>query len=271
MKKTTLVAVFAMFLIGLSPSAFASPVVGVGTATTVAGTANLWGAVSLTGAGDGSGTTPTEVTGITAGATYSILQIGTGNNVSCSTIYCAGGNAADGAQYSDLSTATQMTAPGNGISGISFSQDSMFLIGVFINSSALPSGSGPASLNYGTGGPTGTTSNATDVPTFQPGLNQTFFVGDGTEGFNGVCPASVVQGIACVNGQVQIFTAPAGANELFLGFADGGGEVGPPADYGDNGGSLNEIVNLATTPEPGTMMLMGLGLAACALLRKKLA
>lgn len=271
MKKTTLVAVFAMVLIGLSTSAFASPVVAVGTATTVAGTANLWGAVSLTGAGDGSGTTPTEITGISAGSNYDVTNVS--GSVSCSTIYCAGGNGADGAQYSDLPTATQITAPGNGISGISFSQDSMFLIGVFINSSSLPTtGSGPGSLNYGTGGPTSTTSNATDAPTFQPALNQVFYIGDGTEGFNGSCPGVTVQGIACTGGQLQFFLAPTGANELFLGFADGAGEVGIPADYGDNGGSLNATVNLmASTPEPGTMMLMGLGLAACALLRKKLA
>jgi len=133
-------------------------------------------------------------------------------------------------------------------------------------------------LNYG-GPPSSTTSNATDAPTFQPGLNQTFFIGDGTEGFNGQCPiggglfgpTGTVQGNPCTGGQLQIIYAPTGANELFLGFADGAGLVGAPGDYNDNLGSLNVTLNLVSTPEPGTIMLMGLGLAACALLRKKLA
>jgi len=269
MKKTTLVATVAMFLVGLSTSAFASPVVGVGTATTVAGNANIFGAISLIGAGDGSGTTPTEVTGITSAGMYTVTNV-TGN-VTCGS-FCSGGNGGDGGIYSDLPSATQISAPGNGISGISFSPDYMFLVGVFINSSALPSGAGPTSLNYGNGGPNSTTSNATDAPTFQPGLNQVFYIGDGAEGYNGVCPAGTVQGIACVNGQVQVITAPTGANELFLGFAESSGGTGTPGSYNGATGSLTATVNaFVATPEPGTMMLMGLGLAACALLRKKLA
>jgi len=260
MKKTTLTVLFAMFLV-LSTSAFA---------TVVPGTANLWGAISLSGAGDGSGTAP-PVVGVTGGTQVTILST-TITPVSCSPTFCAGGNGADGGIYADLPSATAIAAPGNGISGITFTQDSMFLVGVFINSGAPPTtGAGPATLNYGTGGPNSTTNDASDVPTFSPALNEVFFIGDGTEGFNGVCPGATVEGITCTAGQAQMFFVPTGANELFLGFADGGGESGGPAFYGDNSGSLNTVVALSSVPEPGTMMLMGLGLAACALLRKKLA
>lgn len=223
MKKTALVAAFAILLTGLSMPAFA---------TVVQGTSNIFGAISLTGAGDGSGTAP-PVVAVTGGVQITFTSV-TGN-VSCSTSACAGGNGGDGGIYSDLPGSTAITAPGNGISGITFTQDAMFLVGVFINSSALPTtGPGPTSLNYGNGGPNSTTSNATDAPTFQPGLNRVFFIGDGAEGFNGVCPGPTVQGLSCVNGQVQLFFVPTGANELFLGFADGAGVVGTPGDYGDN-------------------------------------
>jgi len=131
MKKTTLVAGFAMFLIGLSTLAFASPVVGVGTATTVAGNANVFAPVSLTGASfDGSGTTPTEYTGITGGAQYDVTNVS--GNVNCSNVggFCGSGNGADGG--TGAASGTNISAPGNGISGISFSGDVMFLVGVFI-------------------------------------------------------------------------------------------------------------------------------------------
>jgi hypothetical protein len=191
------------------------------------------------------------VVGVTSGSQITILST-TITPISCSTTFCAGGNGADGGVYADLPNASQFNAPGNGISGITFTTDSMFLVGVFINSGAPPTtGAGPGNLNYGNGGPNGTTSNATDAPTFAPVLNQTFYIGDGTEGFNGVCPGATVSGLACVSGQAQIFFVPTGANELFLGFGDGAGGTGSPAFYGDNGGSINTTVALAgTVPEP---------------------
>jgi hypothetical protein len=265
MKKTTLLAVFAVLLIGFSTSAFA---VSIGTATTVAANANIFGAISLTGAGDGTGSAPTEITGISGGTAYNVT------NVTGSVSWGQGSNLADGGIYGQLPGATAISAPGNGISGISFSPDYDFLVGVFINSSAPPTtGAGPTSLNYGTGGPNGTTSNATDVPTFSPALNQVFFIGDGEEGYNGVCQGATVSGMACTSGLVQQFFAPTGANELFLGFANSLGGTNGPGSYVGDTGSLTATVTLAssTVPEPGTMLLMGLGLASCALMRKKLA
>jgi len=264
MKKTTFVAVFAILLIGLSTSAFA---------TTVLGTANIYGAVTLVGAGDGSGTAPTLVS--LAGGTTSVDFTGVSGVVDCTsgtTGFCGTGNSADGGTTE--TTGTAITAPGNGISGITFSGRDMFLVGVFINSGSAPStGAGPAALNYGiSGSTTGGMQDASDVPSFEPALNQVFFIGDGTEGLNGVCPAGTVDSVACVGGTVQISYVPTGANELFLGFVDGAGDVGSPGDYNDNTGSITLTVNqFSGVPEPGTMMLMGLGLAACALLRKKLA
>ncbi len=275
MKKTTLVVVFAMFLIGLSTSAFATPVVGVGTATTVSANANIFGAVSLTGAGDGSGTTPTEVTGITGGNTYDVT--GVSGTVTCGS-FCSPAATAGGGVYSDLPLATNITAPGNGISGISLSPDYLFLVGVFINSSAPPSSSTTAPMTLGYGNPSTTTNNATDAPSFEPLLNQVFYIGGGTEGSDngGACPGgsgTMIGGFVCTNGMLQTIAAPTGANELFLGFAEASGGSGTPGSYNGATGSLNATVNLfsSSTPEPGTMMLMGLGLAACALLRKKLA
>jgi hypothetical protein len=258
MNKTT-IATFAMLLTGLSTSA-------VATTVAVNGTANIYGAISLTGAGDGSGTAP-PVVAVTSGSAVDITSTGT---ISCGS-FCGAGNGADGGSYSGLSTATAITSPGNGLSGITFTGREMFLVGVFINSGAPPTtGAGPTVLNYGTSGSTAT--DASDVMSFQPGLNQVFFIGDGTEGNAGVCPGPIVNGMSCTGGALQTTYVPTGANELFLGFTDGAGFSGPPADFNDNTGALNTTVSLVSgVPEPGTMLLMGFGLVAVGLLRKKLA
>jgi len=277
MKKTTLIVVFAM-LIGLSTSAFAIGC-SLGSNCSVSGMDDIFAAVTginSTSSSDSSGLAPVGLaTGITGGTSYDFTAVSGTVNCSANGGYCGTGNTADGG--TSAATGTNIFSPGNGISGIEFQGDTMFLVGVFINSSAPPSGTGPAVLNYGSGtgsGPnaTGMGLNGSDPPTFQPLLNQTFFIGDGTEGYNGTCPGPTVETIPCSGGQLQTFLAPAGANELFLGFADGAGVQGLPGFYGDNLGAINVTVNQVTsTPEPGTMMLMGLGLAACALLRKKLA
>jgi hypothetical protein len=62
-------------------------------------------------------------------------------------------------------------------------------------------------------------------------LNQVFFIGDGLTGTG--------------SGSRQTFNVPADATELWLGYVDGGGYEGPPADYGDNVGSLSVTGTLA--------------------------
>ena len=214
MKKTTLIASLAM-LIGLSTSAMA-------TTVTVSAMADIFGAAGLpSGSYDGSGNAPTEVN-VTGGSQLNILSTGT---VNCSSAggFCGSGGTSDGSQgtgavvfsgditpvQANQTSGTAINAPGNGISGITFTGRDMFLVGVFINTSALPTvGTTPGTPNYGTSGaltPVGNGGDATDVPTYQPVVNQVFFVGDGMEGYNGVCPGAVVDGVGCTNGQVQIF------------------------------------------------------------------
>ncbi len=97
-------------------------------------------------------------------------------------------------------------------------------------------------------------------------LAQTFFIGDGL----GTGSAQ------------QTFNVPTGATRLFWGFADGAPGFGSPSaavlpsGYGDNLGSLSVTYNLnlvgepgGEIPEPSTVVLMGLGIAALTLLRRR--
>ena len=158
-------------------------------------------------------------------------------------------------------TGTDITALGtNGISGIKFTGRQMFLVGVFLNDS-IPTGSGPFTPTFVS---TGGTYNADTDTSFQAFfLGQVFYIGDGKTGFNSA------------GGTTQLFNVPVGATRLFLGFADAFDNfTGPWGAYGDNGGSLNVTITgiaAVTVPEPGTIMLMGLGLAALGMLRKRIA
>ena len=72
---------------------------------------------------------------------------------------------------------------------------------------------------------------------------------------------------------IQTYNIPVTATRFFFGFADANGFVGAPGWYNDNTGSISGNVNLslAPAPEPGTVLLMGLGFAGLVLLRRKLA
>ena len=103
----------------------------------------------------------------------------------------------------------------NSISGTKDTRVSMFLVGVFVD--GTPSGPAPPTLTFDNG-------------TFliaSPLLDQVFYVGDGHQGFKHP------------SGATQTFIVPAGATDLYLGFADGSGFSGYPGYYGDNYGSVS--------------------------------
>jgi hypothetical protein len=178
----------------------------------------------------------------------------TGGVSPCAT--CLMTTSGDGINELSQPPATNISSSGTTISGIQYTGDEMFLIGVFLGAS-LPATQVASIGDYGVGG-SGIT--PTQV-TYAPLVGQTFFVGDGLAGTG--------------TGALQQFIVPTGATRLFLGFADAMFFNGQANMYNDNTGSL--AVNLqimpATvvgTPEPGTIALLALGLAALAAGRKRL-
>ena len=165
-------------------------------------------------------------------------------------------NGPDGLSWNDW-PGTNINGYG-GISGIRFDGRQMFLVGVFLGPGET-SGSGPDKLAY--------SASSADGLVFNPLLAQVFFVGDG-------------RGTGYAE---QTFYVPTGASRLFFGFADGVPEFGSPSGpvnpgaYADNLGSLNVIYNLnevgqpalVHSPEPASIVLMGLGIAALTLLRRR--
>ena len=144
---------------------------------------------------------------------------------------------------------TTVTSYG-GLSGIDVDQNDMFLVGVFLDANE-PSGPGPAVLSYNYGRPG---SLSTSDPSFSPALDEVFFIGDGLTGTGA--------------GMEQIFNVPAGADRLYLGFADSFDSV--PSYYADNVGSLTATFEITTaTPEPAYGFLLTGGLLAGALLYRR--
>jgi hypothetical protein len=158
-------------------------------------------------------------------------------------------NGPDGTCFPGVSTT--VTSYG-GLSGIDVNQANFFLVGVFIDDLTPPSGLGPLVLEYNYSSVTGLT---TSDPSYSPLLDQVFFVGDGLTGTG--------------TGAEQIFNVPAGADELYLGFADSFDSV--PSYYADNVGSLTATFEITSMPEPNCGFLVIGGLFVGALLyRRKL-
>jgi hypothetical protein len=256
MKRAVLVVGLIMGLTALSTSAFA-------TAFTVAAGTNVFasGFGSAAGVGDGSGTAPAAFALGTGGGTLTFS--GVTGTVSCGP-FCAAepsgptSNGPDGAAYNGMgSGATNISAPGNGISGISFNGREMFLAAVFLDNNVPINANTPASLVYNV-------LFADSATQYSPLIGQVVDIGNGLTG-----------GPLDTPGVTQTYNVPATATRIFFGYADAMGFIGAPGTYNDDTGSISGnftfVAAVNPAPEPGTMFLMGLGFAGLALLRRKLA
>jgi hypothetical protein len=211
----------------------------IALADTVAATDVIFAAGSqsglLTTLPGGGGTAPDAIT-LPAGATsitFSvtgtiILNVGTGNSVNDPD---GVGAAVSSSSSTGFESMSGITIPNAGA-----------LLGVFIGS-AGPSGTAPASLDYTTLG--------TNLTSYSPLIDQTFFIGDGLTGDG--------------TGTTQTFFIPAGATQLYLGISDACGYNGAPSCYEDNSGQFNVSfdvtggVGAPSVPEPASILLLATG------------
>jgi hypothetical protein len=139
-----------------------------------------------------------------------------------------------------------ITAPGGG-----------YLVGVFVGPGG-PTGTAPTALTYD--------STSTDLASYNPLLDQAFFIGDGLTGDG--------------TGTAQQFFVPTGATELYLGISDACNFEGAPSCYGDNSGTLTNVsytgvtsggTSPSPTPEPSSLILLATGaMSATGALRRRM-
>ena len=184
-----------------------------------------------------------------------LLGLGLGSTLSAtvllvpstSEIYSAGRVAPlhpDGTSFPGF-TGTNIGCTSCGLSNIQFIGAQMFLVGVFLDPSTVPSGANPPQLQA-------YTSSSVLASSFAPALGQVFFIGDG-QGTSGT----------------QTFLVPAGAGRLFLGFADDREDREDREGHEDH--EDHEDHEGHRVPEPGTLALLSLGFAGLAIGRKKYA
>jgi len=133
---------------------------------------------------------------------------------------CASGGTNNGPDGATCAGSGTNVASFKGIAGLTHSSRTMFLAGVFLdaNETADPA---PARLDV---------SNYNAAVTLQPGLGQTFFIGDGLS----------------ASSTLQEFIVPAGATRLFLGIVDGSSFQGIPCCWDDNSGSMTVTFEVVT-------------------------
>jgi hypothetical protein len=197
------------------------------------------------GSGSQTGAVPGSIS--VAGSTYVTLNaigsatINAGGNFNDPDGFAAGTSTSIETGYGSISG---ITAPGRG-----------YLVGVFVGPGG-PTGAAPASLTY-------TTADTEDA-SYDPLLDQVFFIGDGLTGDG--------------TGTNQEFYVPTGATELYLGISDASGYDGAPNCYADNFGGYSVTYTDTTTsstppsavPEPSSLLLLATGaLSAAGTLRRR--
>jgi hypothetical protein len=183
---------------------------------TVPGTGDIWLAGQPNGTtipfpGGGSDVAPAQSPvqvslTLSPGGTLTFSATGTTGGAGCATPP----TSPDG-----CGVVTTAGAAGLGLSGYS---GPVALIGVFLDATTTPSGTGPATLP-----------NNQTFATLSPLLNQVFFIGDGLTGTG--------------SGTTQTFTVPAGAARLFLGSADG-----PGGNFNNTGSYSVTVTQAAAVP-----------------------
>lgn len=195
-----------------------------GQTVSVSGAANIFAAglgsvpPGTPSCGAPNGTLPAELA-IPEGATaFTVSHI-------AGTVYCTDKSAAVSADGSCFGGTGTNIATDTSVSGIVNANANMFLTGVML-ASGEPAGPAPAAADFSNMG----------FASLSPLLQQSFFVGDGLTGTD--------------SGTVQVFSIPAGAKRLFLGFADAFSFNGQEGCFSDNSGAMDVAVQFRFDAAP---------------------